>query len=284
MKSSLLLAAVALALVVAPAATGAGTLTVNPDPVARGATFTLSGCGYPETGISFEVAGPRKSGIDYFTAAEPVDSQRVLQRDLDRVVVGRRRLPDHVVRPRPEGRPQEDDRRQVHRHVRRPAAMRLRIVLAALAASACALASAAAAGQQSIASCDGVSRLHGDELSLRRTASTSASRRAAATAPTRPSRSSAASPARSSTRRSSTSSSSRRARARARRSIRPPAPASPTSRSRWRSAGRRSSARRISRSRSAGQPQRDPRPEATSSLGYVFSVRPPAGPGRTRRR
>ena len=74
MKSSLLLAAVAFALVVAPAATAAGTLTVNPDPVARGATFTLSGCGYPETGISFEVAGPRKSGIDYFTAAEPVDS------------------------------------------------------------------------------------------------------------------------------------------------------------------------------------------------------------------
>ena len=35
--------------------------------------------------------------------------------------------------------------------------MRLRIVLAALAASACALASAAAAGQQSIVACDGVS-------------------------------------------------------------------------------------------------------------------------------
>jgi len=35
--------------------------------------------------------------------------------------------------------------------------MRLRIVLAALAASACALASAAAAGQQSITACDGLS-------------------------------------------------------------------------------------------------------------------------------
>lgn len=74
MRPRLLLVAVALALVVAPAATGAGTLTVSPDPVVLGTTFTLSGCGYPVTSISFEVAGPRTSGIDYFTAAEPVDA------------------------------------------------------------------------------------------------------------------------------------------------------------------------------------------------------------------
>jgi hypothetical protein len=42
--------------------------------------------------------------------------------------------------------------------------MRLRLVLAALAASACALASAAAAGQQSIVAFDGVSRQPADSI------------------------------------------------------------------------------------------------------------------------
>ena len=51
---------------------GGGTLSVS-SPVVLGQTFTLSGCGYPApTSISFEVTGPRKSGIDYFTAGEPL--------------------------------------------------------------------------------------------------------------------------------------------------------------------------------------------------------------------
>jgi hypothetical protein len=53
-------------------AAGGGSLTVS-SPVVLGQTFTLSGCGYPApTSISFEVVGPRKSGIDYFTAGEPL--------------------------------------------------------------------------------------------------------------------------------------------------------------------------------------------------------------------
>ena len=33
----------------------------------------MSGCGYTAPGsISFEVVGPRKSGIDYFTSGEPL--------------------------------------------------------------------------------------------------------------------------------------------------------------------------------------------------------------------
>ena len=71
MKPSLLVLAVALALVVAPTAVGAGTLAVSPN-VTLGSTFTVSGCGYDTTAIAFEVMGPRKSGIDYFTAAQPV--------------------------------------------------------------------------------------------------------------------------------------------------------------------------------------------------------------------
>ncbi len=53
--------------------TAAGaTLTVTPDPVPLGGTFTLAGCGYPTpTSISFEVVGP---GVHYFTAGEPLTS------------------------------------------------------------------------------------------------------------------------------------------------------------------------------------------------------------------
>ena len=73
MKSSLLVLAAALALVAVPSAAGLGTLTVSPNPVVLGSTFTVdAGCGYTEPAISFEVVGPRKSGIDYFTAAEPL--------------------------------------------------------------------------------------------------------------------------------------------------------------------------------------------------------------------
>ena len=36
-------------------------------------TFLVSGCGYPApTSISFEVSGPRKSGLHYFAAGEPL--------------------------------------------------------------------------------------------------------------------------------------------------------------------------------------------------------------------
>ncbi|HET7450282.1 MAG TPA: hypothetical protein VFJ78_06760 [Gaiellaceae bacterium] len=69
----MLLAAIGTALVLAPTAGAAGTLSVSPDPVALGSTFTVSGCGYTAPGsISFEVVGPRKSGIDYFTSGEPL--------------------------------------------------------------------------------------------------------------------------------------------------------------------------------------------------------------------
>jgi len=65
------LAVVATALVLAPAA-AAADLSVS-QPVTLGGTFTISGCGYPAPGsISFEVVGPRKSGIDYFTSGEPL--------------------------------------------------------------------------------------------------------------------------------------------------------------------------------------------------------------------
>jgi hypothetical protein len=51
---------------------GAGTLTIDPTTVARGATLTISGCGYPvPTSISFHVVGP---SVDYFTAGEPLDA------------------------------------------------------------------------------------------------------------------------------------------------------------------------------------------------------------------
>src|SRR4051812_110761 len=53
-------------------AAGGGTLSVS-SPVVLGQTFTISGCGYPApTSISFEVNGPRKSGLRYFTAGEPL--------------------------------------------------------------------------------------------------------------------------------------------------------------------------------------------------------------------
>jgi hypothetical protein len=53
-------------------AAGGGTVSVS-SPVVLGQTFVVSGCGYPApTSLSFEVTGPRKSGIDYFTAGEPL--------------------------------------------------------------------------------------------------------------------------------------------------------------------------------------------------------------------
>jgi hypothetical protein len=52
------------------ASAGKGTLTIDPSPVARGETFTLTGCGYPvPTSLSFHVVGPN---VDYFTAGEPL--------------------------------------------------------------------------------------------------------------------------------------------------------------------------------------------------------------------
>ena len=70
------LSAVALAALAVSSAVGKGTLTVDPDPVARGSTFTLVACGFPvPTSVSFEVNGPRKSGIHYFTAGEPLTDE-----------------------------------------------------------------------------------------------------------------------------------------------------------------------------------------------------------------
>lgn len=68
----ILLAAIGAALLLAPAAGAAGSLTATPNPVTLGSTFTLSGCGYNSTSVSFEVVGPKKSNIDYFTSGEPL--------------------------------------------------------------------------------------------------------------------------------------------------------------------------------------------------------------------
>jgi hypothetical protein len=73
----LLLALVVAGLVVAAPvgslAAGGGSLAIDPASVPLGSTFTLSGCGYPvPTSLSFEVSGPRKSNIHYFTAGEPL--------------------------------------------------------------------------------------------------------------------------------------------------------------------------------------------------------------------
>ena len=51
---------------------GGGTLTVTPSPVVLGSTFTLAGCGYAGDTVSFELTGPRKSAIHYFTSGEPL--------------------------------------------------------------------------------------------------------------------------------------------------------------------------------------------------------------------
>lgn len=73
MLSSLLVAAaISTAGGTTARAAGGTTLSVS-SPVVLGQTFTVSGCGYPApTSISFEVTGPRKSGIHYFTAGEPL--------------------------------------------------------------------------------------------------------------------------------------------------------------------------------------------------------------------
>jgi len=50
-----------------------GTLTITPTPVTLGSTFTVAGDGYPAgSSLSFEVEGPRKSGIHYFTSGQPI--------------------------------------------------------------------------------------------------------------------------------------------------------------------------------------------------------------------
>jgi hypothetical protein len=67
-----LLVLLAVAAVVASTgqAAGKGGLAIDPTTVARGATFELSGCGYPTpTSLSFHVVGPV---VDYFTAGEPL--------------------------------------------------------------------------------------------------------------------------------------------------------------------------------------------------------------------
>ena len=54
-------------------AAGGGSLSIDPATVPLGSTFTLSGSGYTvPTSLSFEVTGPRKSDIHYFTAGEPL--------------------------------------------------------------------------------------------------------------------------------------------------------------------------------------------------------------------
>jgi hypothetical protein len=69
----LLVALLVAALTGVASASAATSLTVSPSPVTRGATFTLSGCGFPTTptSISFKVDGP---GELYFTAGEPLSS------------------------------------------------------------------------------------------------------------------------------------------------------------------------------------------------------------------
>src|SRR5262245_20244052 len=67
------LAAGMLAVAAVGSALAVGTLEISPTPVVLGSTFTLHGCGYPvPSAISFEVSGPRKSGIHYQTAGEPI--------------------------------------------------------------------------------------------------------------------------------------------------------------------------------------------------------------------
>jgi hypothetical protein len=57
----------------ATTALAVGTLTVSPTPVTLDSTFTVAGSGYPAgSSISFELTGPRKSGIHYFTAGAPI--------------------------------------------------------------------------------------------------------------------------------------------------------------------------------------------------------------------
>jgi hypothetical protein len=69
----MLIALAGAVLVLAASATQVGakaSLSVDPDPVTLGSTFTVSGCGYPApTSITFKVVGP---GVNYFTAAEPL--------------------------------------------------------------------------------------------------------------------------------------------------------------------------------------------------------------------
>ena len=69
------LVAAVLAVGTSGVALAVGTLEASPTPVVLGSTFTLHGCGYPAgSAVSFEVSGPKKSGIHYFTASEPSDS------------------------------------------------------------------------------------------------------------------------------------------------------------------------------------------------------------------
>jgi hypothetical protein len=70
---AVLVALLVAATVGVASASAATSLTVNPSPVTRGTTFTLSGCGFPTTptSISFKVVGP---GQLYFTSGEPLSS------------------------------------------------------------------------------------------------------------------------------------------------------------------------------------------------------------------
>ena len=64
-----------LAVATGGGALAVGTLEISPTPVVLGSTFTLHGCGYPEgSAVFFEVSGPKKSSIHYFTTAEPSDT------------------------------------------------------------------------------------------------------------------------------------------------------------------------------------------------------------------
>lgn len=75
MKAVLAFSVAAAALLVASAALAAGSITITSGQVVLGEQFTFEACGFPTpTSISFEVTGPRKSGIHYFTAGEPLDS------------------------------------------------------------------------------------------------------------------------------------------------------------------------------------------------------------------
>ena len=70
MKRLLVLLAAGLVAVSAGQAGGRSSLVIDPTTVARGSSFTLSGCGYTTpTSISFHVVGP---DVDYFTAGEPL--------------------------------------------------------------------------------------------------------------------------------------------------------------------------------------------------------------------
>jgi hypothetical protein len=69
---ALVVVAILAVSLVSGTASAKGSLNITPGTVARGASLTLDGCGYPApTSISFHVEGP---GVNYFTAGEPLTS------------------------------------------------------------------------------------------------------------------------------------------------------------------------------------------------------------------